>query len=57
MRIALRVVIVVVIAAGVLFTGQGVGLVPGSFMTGRSEWALIGAVMAGAGALLLFWTR
>ena len=43
MRIALRVVIVVVIAAGVLFMGQGMGLVHGSFMTWRSEWAVIGA--------------
>jgi hypothetical protein len=56
MRIALRVVIVVVIAAGVLFTGQGVGLVRGSFMTGRTEWAAIGAVLAGAGALALLLT-
>jgi hypothetical protein len=43
--IAIRVVLVLVIAVGVLFIGQGVGLVPGSFMTGRSEWAVIGSVL------------
>jgi hypothetical protein len=40
--------------AGVVFFFQGIGVIPGSFMTGRSEWAVIGAALvAGAGAL--FW--
>jgi len=51
-RLALRIVAVVVLLAGVLFFFQGVGVIPGSFMTGRSEWAVIGAALvAGAGAL------
>ena len=43
--IAIRVLLVLVIAVGVLFIGQGIGLVPGSFMTGRREWAVIGSVL------------
>ena len=50
----LRLTGAVVLLAGVVFFFQGIGLLPGSFMTGRSEWAVIGAALvAGAGAL--FW--
>ena len=52
MRLALRIIAVVVLLAGVVFFFQGIGVIPGSFMTGRSEWAVIGAALvAGAGAL------
>ncbi len=40
---------------GVLFAGQGVGLIPGSVMTGRTEWAVIGSTLAAIGALGLWW--
>jgi hypothetical protein len=40
--------------AGVTFFFQGIGLIPGSFMTGRSEWAVIGAALVG-GAVALLW--
>ena len=54
MRLAVRIVAVFALLAGVVFFFQGVGVIPGSFMTGRSEWAIIGAgLVAGAGAL--FW--
>jgi hypothetical protein len=53
-RLAVRIVAVVAMLAGVVFFFQGIGVIPGSFMTGRSEWAVIGAALvAGAGAL--FW--
>jgi hypothetical protein len=53
-RVAVRIVAVVALLAGVVFFFQGIGVIPGSFMTGRSEWAVIGAALvAGAGAL--FW--
>ena len=52
MRLALRIIAVVVLLTGVVFFFQGIGVIPGSFMTGRSEWAVIGAALvAGAGAL------
>ena len=56
MRVALRAFLILVTLTGLLFTGQGMGFVRGSFMTGRPEWAVIGAVMAGVGVLALWWT-
>ena len=39
---------------GLLFFSQGVGMLAGSSMTGRPQWAVIGglAVLVGAGLLL-----
>jgi hypothetical protein len=52
-RRAVRVVAMLGLLAGVVFFFQGIGVIPGSFMTGRSEWAVIGAALvAGAIALL-----
>lgn len=48
-------VLILCLLVGTVFAGQGVGLIPGSFMTGRTEWAAIGGVMAAAGALGLWW--
>jgi hypothetical protein len=49
-----RVTWAILLLIGLVFLGQGVGLIPGSFMTGRIEWAVIGGLMAGTAALL-FW--
>jgi hypothetical protein len=54
MRLAVRIVAVLALLAGVLFFFQGIGVIPGSFMTGRSEWAVIGAALV-AGAAALLW--
>ena len=52
MRLAVRIAAAFALLAGVVFFFQGIGVIPGSFMTGRSEWAVIGAALvAGAGAL------
>jgi hypothetical protein len=52
-RLAVRVVAALAAIAGAVFFFQGIGVIPGSFMTGRSEWAVIGAsLVAGAAALL-----
>ena len=52
--VVVRIVAGVAFLAGVVFFFQGIGVIPGSFMTGRGEWAVIGAALvAGAGAL--FW--
>ncbi len=53
---ALRAALVVAMLLGLVWIGQGVGLVRGSFMTGRAEWAVIGAVLSAVAALLLWWT-
>jgi uncharacterized membrane protein HdeD (DUF308 family) len=44
---------VVCCLVGVLWIGQGTNLVHGSFMSGRSQWTVIGAVLVAAGAALL----
>ncbi len=38
-------VIVVLTAVGVVWLGQGIGLIGGSFMSGEPLWAIVGAVM------------
>jgi len=41
------------LAVGVIWVGQGVGLIGGSFMTGEAIWAVIGAATIGAGVVLV----
>jgi hypothetical protein len=48
-RVALVVVGVVVMLAGVIFTLQGVGVLGGSVMSGVTFWAVAGPVIALAG--------
>jgi len=55
-RVVARAIWTFLLLLGLLFLGQGVGLVPGSFMTGRSEWAVIGSLLAGTAALFLWST-
>ena len=54
MRVAVLIAAVLALLAGVTFFFQGIGVIPGSFMTGRSEWAVIGAALV-AGAVTLLW--
>jgi hypothetical protein len=39
--------------AGAVFAGQGLGMIPGSFMTGDVHWFWIGSAMVVAGAALV----
>jgi hypothetical protein len=50
MSLALGVALVLI---GLLWTGQGLGLIGGSFMTGATVWAVIGPLTALAGVYLL----
>jgi hypothetical protein len=43
--------------AGIVWIGQGVGLIKGSFMTGEIQWALIGGVSLVVGLALLSLAR
>ena len=45
----------VIIVLGLVWVGQGSGLIPGSFMTGDPRWALIGAVLVAVG-IVVAWT-
>jgi hypothetical protein len=51
-----RGLLVLCMLVGVVWIGQGVGVIRGSFMTGQIEWSAIGAVLAGVAALALWWT-
>ena len=44
---------VVLCAVGVLWVGQGVGMVHGSGMTGHPQYAALGAIVILIGAVLL----
>lgn len=52
MRVALAVVGVLILLAGAVFAGQGLGYIPGSFMTGDIHWFWIGSVMVMLGLAL-----
>jgi hypothetical protein len=43
----------VLVLAGVVFFFQGIGVLGGSFMSGSTKWAVIGAVLVAAGFGLL----
>ncbi|MGH3373464.1 MAG: hypothetical protein ACRDP6_01855 [Actinoallomurus sp.] len=49
MKTAAFVLGVLVALAGAIFALQGVGVLPGSTMTGDPKWAVIGAVMVVVG--------
>jgi hypothetical protein len=55
MRSLLGVISVLFLLIGIGFAGQGLGFIPGSYMTGRSEWAAIGGIMVAGGVLGLWW--
>ena len=44
-RIALTTVGVVALTVGGVFTGQGLNLIPGSFMTGNRMWLAVGIIL------------
>ena len=53
MRIATRILAILLLGMGVVWILQGVNILPGSFMTGQIQWAYRGAAVAVAGAILL----
>lgn len=57
LRIVLSVVGVLVSLTGGVFLLQGIGVLGGSFMSNTVTWTVIGAVMVGAGGVLLALAR
>ena len=57
MRLIRNVLALIVLGIGMLWSLQGLGLVQGSFMTGRSEWLYIGLVPMLVGLLGLGWAN
>lgn len=54
MRIAMNVLGVLCLLAGCIWILQGINILPGSFMTGQTKWAIYGGVMAIVGIGLLY---
>ncbi len=44
MRIALNVIAVPLMVVGAVWFLQGINVLPGSFMTGQTQWAIYGGV-------------
>jgi uncharacterized membrane protein HdeD (DUF308 family) len=53
MRIALNVVGVLCLLVGCIWILQGTNVLPGSFMTGQTKWALYGCLTAVIGIAVL----
>ena len=53
MKVGLVVVAVLILLAGGVFAGQGLGYIPGSFMTGDRTWFWIGSGMIIIGVLVI----
>lgn len=52
MRVAVGVIGLLILLAGAVFAGQGLGYIPGSSMTGEIQWFWIGSVMVVLGLAL-----
>ena len=53
MRTASVVLGMILLLVGLVWIGQGLDLIPGSFMTGNRTWFYTGLVMALVGAVLI----
>ena len=53
MRIALNVVGVLCLLSGGVWFLQGINIIPGSFMTGQTKWAIYGGLLLVAGIAVL----
>ncbi len=52
MRVAIGIVGLLILLAGAVFAGQGLGFIPGSVMTGDIKWFWIGGAMVIVGLAL-----
>ena len=51
MRLVLKVIGVLLMLVGAVWFLQGINVLPGSFMTGQTQWAIYGGVAFAVGAL------
>jgi LPXTG-motif cell wall-anchored protein len=54
MRVVLNVAGVLCLLMGGVWFLQGINILPGSFMTGQTKWAVYGGILLAAGIGLLF---
>lgn len=56
-RIIKNLASLLVLAVGIVWSLQGVGIVQGSFMTGQSQWLYIGIAVVVVGLAGLVWAN
>lgn len=54
MTVGIRILLVLALLLGLVWLGQGAGLIGGSFMSGDPLWAVIGGIVSAAAALGLW---
>lgn len=57
MRILLNVVGAVLVFFGGVWFLQGINVLPGSFMTGQTKWAVYGGITFAAGIVIFVWAN
>jgi hypothetical protein len=57
MRMLMTIVGVLLVLIGGIWILQGINVLPGSFMTGQTKWAIYGAIAAVAGIVLIVLAR
>jgi hypothetical protein len=57
MKIALNIVGVLVVIIGCIWFLQGINVLPGSFMSGQTQWAVRGGIAAVVGIGVLLWAN
>lgn len=57
MRTAMNVLGMLLLITGCVWILQGINVLPGSFMTGQTKWAVNGAIAAAVGIVLLVLAR
>jgi hypothetical protein len=57
MRMLMTIVGVLLVLIGGIWILQGINVLPGSFMTGQTKWAIYGALAAVAGIVLIVLAR
>lgn len=58
MRMVIKIIGIVAILMGLLWIGQGTGVVmwpASSFMLAQGQWAINGAVLAAIGVVMVWW--
>ena len=57
MKIALNILGILLVLIGLIWILQGTNVLPGSFMTGQTKWAINGAISAVIGVGFLFFAN
>ena len=57
MRVCVNIVGAVLVILGSIWFLQGINVLPGSFMSGQSRWAVRGGIMVFAGIVAIAWAN